>query len=188
MAGVLGRSLFFAFSLLLALPARADPLLMFLFSVAQEIAAKAKPAPAEAPVPPSLPAVYPGTVVQPAFLKRLINDTFTYLGADQREEVFQALHEELLKPANAPFRAQMIEFFIERSLQIRAAQIQLARLSASDKERLVAGFRQEVKILRPEEVAPLRQALEKNLLPVPADLNQLLLAQLDQPAAPATAQ
>jgi len=180
MAGVLGRSLFFAVFIALALPARAEPLLMFLLGAAKEVVSAAEPA-APAPAPAAeMPAVYPGTTVEPAILKRLIDDSFLYLSAEQRAEVFQALHAELMKPANFAVRGPMIEEFAHRALQVREAQLRLARLSQTEKQALIAQFRREVKSMPDEERAPLRQALEHRLLPVPADLNQLLLAQLDQ--------
>lgn len=182
MAGVLGRSLFFVLLLAFALPARADPVLMFLFGMAKEIITQAQAKPAgPAPASVSEPApkwVYPGTIIEPGLLKRLIDDSFLYLTPAQREEVFLALHAELMKPANFAIRAPMIQQFIERCLQVRAAQLQLAKLSSSQKESLAAEFGKEVKAMPPEELPPLREVLEKRLLPVPADLNDLLLAQL----------
>src|SRR5438067_3719401 len=99
MAKVLGRSLFFAVVLAIASPARADPLLMFLIGAARQIAA-AIPADAPAPVPPPPSTMYPGTNVEPALLKRLIDDSLLYLTLPQRDEIFQALHAEPMKPGN----------------------------------------------------------------------------------------
>lgn len=178
MAGVLRRSLFFAFVLAFASPARADPLLMFLIGVAKEIAT----APASrdpAPVAGEIPETYPGTTVEPAILRRLIDDSFMYLSSAQRVEIFEALNAELLKPANAVMRGPMIEHFARRALEVRAAQQRLAKLSHSEKMHLAAEFQKEVKSLPVEDAAQLRQAVRKGLLPVPSDLNQLLLAALD---------
>src|SRR3954471_15581129 len=103
MVRILGRSLFFAFALSCASSAHAEPLLMFLLGAAQEIIAAAQAAPkvVEAP-PPS--TVYPGTSVEPAILKRLIDESFVYLTTGQRDEVFQALNAELVKPQNFAVR------------------------------------------------------------------------------------
>ena len=177
MAGVLRRSLFFAVLLAFAWPARADPLLKFLFTVAREIALNQVQAPAAVRV--EVPATYPGTTVEPALLKRLIDDSFGYLSEAQRAEVFDALNAELLKPGNAAVRGPTIEFFAHRALQVRAAQQHLARLSDGEKERLAREFREEAKTLSPEDASQLRQALEKGLLPVPSDLGERLLAALD---------
>ena len=182
MAKVLRRSLFFAFLLAFAWPAHAvEPILMFLVGFARNLADSAPSAPRAAePAPPVPATVYAGTSVEPAILKRLIDDSFLYLTAEQRDEIFQSLHAELMKPGNFAVRAPMIEHFMHQALQVRAAQMRLAGLSQQQKQRLVDEFRQVLKSMPEEEVGKLRLALEKRLLPVPADLNQLLLAVLDQ--------
>jgi len=176
---VLGRSLLFAALLACALPARAaDPILMFLLGVAQEMAASAI---AHAP-PPAAPEpgdVYPGTTVPPAVLKRLIDDSFLYLSQTQRGEIFAALHAELMKPANSALRASIIEYFAHRALLVRAAHLRLAGLSAGEKQRLADEFRDALKSIPHDEAEKLRTALERGLLPVPSDLNRLLLAAFD---------
>ena len=64
---------------------------------------------------------------------------------------------------------------------MRAAQVELGKLSYAEKERLAVQFRQETAALPDEERQQLVKLLEQHLLPVPADLNQLLLAQLQEP-------
>lgn len=182
MAGVLGRSLFFAFLLACASSARAaDPILMFLFGVAKEVllshAARAADEAARAPV--ALPDTYPGTTVEPAILRRLIDDSFLYLSSAQRSEIFESLHAELMKPQNAALRGPLIEHFAQRALQVRAAQLQLARLSYKEMQLIASGLRAEARQLPEEDLERLRIALERGLLPVPSDLNRLLLAALD---------
>ena len=178
MARVLGRSFFFAALLALSLPARADPLLMLMLNIAQEFASRAE-AEASKPKPIILPATYPGTTVEPAVLRRLIDDSFMYLSSGQRDEVFDALNAEIMKPQNVAVRGPMIEAFTRRALEIRAAQLKLADMSYSEKQRLASEFRKEVKTLPGQDAEKLRHALEKGLMPVPSDLGQLLLAALD---------
>ena len=60
------------------------------------------------------------------------------------------------------------------------AQIELAKLSEADKRRLARQFRQETAGLADEDRKQLLELLEQHLLPVPADLNELLLAQLQE--------
>src|SRR5256714_933327 len=170
----MGRAFLFALLLACALPARAgDPVLTFLMGIAQEILHQPK---AAAPPAAALPEVYPGTTVQPALLKRLIDDCFLYLSAPQRAEIFDALNAELLKPGNFAVRAPMIEYFAHRALQVRAAQLRLAQLSPREQQFLADEFRQELKTLPEEQASELRGLLERGLLPVPTDLNQRLLA------------
>jgi len=176
MAKVLGRSLFFAVLLALSFPVRADPLLMFLLSVAKEIATMP---PAQAAVPELLPQTYPGTTVEPSELRRLIDDSFVYLSSGQRAEVFEALNAELIKPQNATVRGPMLEQFAQRAFEVRMAQQRLEKLSSTEKQVLASEFQKEVRSLPPEDLLHVRQALEKNVLPVPSDLNRLLLAAFD---------
>ena len=173
MAKVLGRSLFFAVLLALSWPARADPLLMFLLSVAKEMATL--PAAKDA-LPQPLPETYPGTTVEPSRLRGLIDESFVYLSSAQRAEVFDALNAELLKPQNAAIRGPMLEQFAQRALEVRLAQERLEKLSTQEKRILATEFQKEVKALPPEDLLQVRQAIEKNVLPVPSDLNRLLLA------------
>lgn len=161
--------------------ANADPLIFFLMSAAREIAAAAIAKGASEPtaVTPVLAATtYPGTAVEPEILRRVIDDSFSYLSSAQRNEIFASLNEMLLDPKLGPTRATLIEYFLHKALAVRAAQIELGKLSYAEKERLAVQFRLESAALPEEDRLQLIGLLEQNLLPVPADLNRLLLAQL----------
>jgi len=165
-------------------PAAADPILMFLFGVAREMIEAQASKPRSTPAPeyvPDFSRVYPGTTVEPEQLRRLIDDSFMYLNDEQRKEIFSSLHEALMSPKNAAVRGAMIEYFAQRALTVRAAREQLAQLSAGEKENLAAGFRKEITSLSTEEQAQLGQLLRSGLLPIPGDLNQMLLAAFDAP-------
>jgi hypothetical protein len=165
-------------------PAAADPLLMLLLGIARDmveshIAKGHRPPLPEAEFAPNMALVYPGTSVEPDHLRRLIDDSFVYLSATQRKEIFGTMHEALMDPKNAAVRGAMINYFAEKALTIRAAQDQLSRLSTGEKRLLAAGFRKEITGLSPEEQKQLGQLLRDNLLPIPGDLNQMLLAAFD---------
>jgi hypothetical protein len=164
-------------------PAAADPLLMFLFSIAREMVADHMAAPASAPAPeqpmPDFSRVYPGTSVEPEILRRLIDDSFLYLSDAQRREIFEALNAALKDPKNAAVRGTMIEYFAEKALTVRAAQLELAKLPLSEKQRMATEFKAELEALPAEDQAQLGELLRSGLLPVPSDLNQLLLAVFD---------
>lgn len=149
---------------------------MFIMSVAQEIITKAAQNNPPAPAVAELPELYPGTTVPVEVLRHLIDDSFIYLSPRQRSEIFDALHAELMKPQNFAIRASTIEYFAHRALQVRAAQLRLAQLSHREMEFLADEFREELKSVPAEEQANLRTVVEKGLLPVPSDLNRLLLA------------
>src|SRR3989338_6944642 len=168
----LGRGVLFVALLASAWPARAaDPMLMFLLSVAREIITNAIASQPAQTVAPEPVLTYPGTAVEPAHLRR--------------GEIFASLHAELMKPKNAAVRGAMIEYFAERALQVRAAQLRLAQLSYREKQLLAEEFRRETAAIPGDERAHLHEILERRLLPVPSDLNQLLLAALEPaPDAP----
>ena len=162
-----------------AAPASADPLVMFLLSIARHmIEAHAARTPA-APAPelvPDISRVYPGTSVEPEHLRRLIDDSFLYLNDAQRREIFDALHAKLSDPKNAAVRGAMIEYFATKALTVRAAQIRLSQMSWREKELLAGEFKKEIASLSAEDQAELGELLRRGLLPVPNDLNQLLLS------------
>ncbi len=164
----------------LVAPAAADPILMFLLGVAREMVinhANAPKAQGEPELPmPDVTKVYPGTSVEPDTLRRLIDDSFLYLSDGQRREIFDALHAALANPKNAAVRGAMIEYFAEKALTIRAAQLKLAQMPWSEKQRMAGEFKTEVAALSAEDQTELGELLRSGLLPVPRDLNQLLLA------------
>ena len=164
-------------------PAAADPIVMFLLGLARNMIEaqieKSRKAPAEPELLPNIAQVYPGTSVEPEHMRRLIDDSFPYLRDAQRKEIFDSLHEALLNPKNTAVRGSMIQYFAEKALTVRAAQAQLAKLSTREKENLAAGFRKEINTLSTEEQAQLGELLRTGLLPVPSDLNQLLLTAFD---------
>jgi hypothetical protein len=164
-------------------PAAADPVLMFLIGIARDMVANRASGPqaAAAPEPeaPDVGRVYPGTSVEPDHLRRLIDDSFLYLSSSQRAEIFDSLNAALLNPKNAAVRGAMIQYFAEKALTIRAAQLKLAEMPYREKQRMAEEFKTEVAALPAEDVAQLGDLLRSGLLPVPSDLNQLLLAAFD---------
>jgi hypothetical protein len=178
--GVLFTLLFAGF----AAPASADPILLFLIGIARDMvinhAMSGERPPAEPVLPlPDFSRVYPGTSVEPEVLRRLIDDSFLYLSDKQRQEIFDQLNAALLNPKNAAVRGTMIEYFAEKALAVRAAQLQLAKMPYSEKQRLAAEFKADIAGLPAEDRDQLGKLLRGNLLPVPSDLNQLLLAAFD---------
>ena len=182
MRGRLEKAILFSLLLALAAPAAAaDPIVMLLLGIAREMLFNAVRerlmAPSD-PEPPAGPTVYPGTTVEPAHVRRLIDEGFSYLSRGQREEVFESLHASLMDPKNAAVRASMIEYFADRAIAMRMVQDRLSNLSQSEKSQIAAEFRQQVAGLPPEETAQLTDLLRKQVLPVPRDLNDLLLAEI----------
>jgi|GEM_PF-1113680 len=182
---------FIALGVLFASPARAvEPVLMFLFSMAREIMYEAfvnSENPRPQPVEP-LPAVYPGTMVEPRTLRELIDQSFIYLSERRREELFRALHDEIIKPKNAAVRASMIAYFAEHAVAVRTVMERLSNLNETEMRELSAHFAAQARTLPVDEREQLRKVLDEGLLPVPADLNQrLVVAIAEIPRAPADA-
>lgn len=167
-------------------PASADPLLMFLLSVAKEMVANQIARDRQARpqlVLPDLSRNYPGTSVEPDQIRKVIDESFVYLGDSQRREIFDALHAALMDPRNAAVRGHMIDYFTDKALTVRAAQLQLAGMSSRQKERMVGEFKESLAGLTPEDAAQLGELLRSGLLPVPSDLNQMLLTAFEAPRA-----
>lgn len=167
----------------LVAPVRADPLLMFLIGIARDMVINHAQNPDRTLPPvhplPDFAKVYPGTSVEPEVLRRLIDDSFLYLSDRQRTEIFDSLNAALLNPRNAAIRGTMIEYFSEKALMVRAAQLQLAKMPYSEKQRMALEFKEEIATLNAEDRDQLGKLLRSGLLPVPNDLNQLLLAAFD---------
>jgi len=167
----------------LVAPASADPILLLLLGIARDMVISHANDPNRlVPPPPPMPdfaRVYPGTSVEPEVLRRLIDDSFLYLSDGQRQEIFDQLNAALLNPKNAAVRGAMIEYFAERALTVRAAQLQLAKMPYSEKQRMAEEFKVEIAAMPAEERDQLGKVLRSGLLPVPSDLNQLLLAAFD---------
>ncbi|MBI1942397.1 MAG: hypothetical protein HYS35_01925 [Betaproteobacteria bacterium] len=183
MGRLLRGGILFTLLLAFAAPAAAvDPVLMFLLNMAREViesqAARA-PAPAAAPLPEQ-PRVYPGTMVEPEDLRKLIDESFLYLSESQRREVFESLHAALLDPKNAAVRATMIDYFADKARTVRAAQLRLSQLSRREQELLAGEFKKEIATLPAEDQARVGELLRRGLLPVPSDFNQLLLSAFDE--------
>ena len=167
----------------LVAPASADPILLFLLGVARDMVMDHANDPNQTAAPvelmPDFTRVYPGTSVEPEVLRRLIDDSFLYLSDAQRKEIFEQLNAALLDPRNAAIRGTMIEYFAEKALAVRAAQLQLAKMPYSEKQRMAAEFKADLATLPDEDRRQLGKLLRSGMLPVPGDLNQLLLAAFD---------
>ena len=182
--GRLRKALLFSLLVAVSAPAAAaDPIVMLLLGIAREMAFNAirerLMAPRD-PEPPPAPTAYPGTTIEPAHVRRMIDEGFGYLSRGQREEVFESLHASLTDPKNAAVRASMIEYFADRAVAMRMAQDRLRSLSSLEKSQLAAEFRQQVAQLPPEETAQLAELLRRQVLPLPRDLNNMLLAELER--------
>ena len=167
-----------------AAPARADPLLMFLLGFAKNLiesaiennAARPTPA-APAPLAPAVPAV-PGKApaqLDANDLRKLVDESFAYLDPSQRDQLLTGLEQALENPANAAYRAAILNQFVGVAQQVRFIQRQLNRLSAEDKRQLAERFAENYRALAPDQQQALSRQLQARALPLPSDLTDMML-------------
>ena len=166
-------------------PARAfDPLMMFLLGFAKNLVESAieenaarKPAQiviVPAPAPPPKAAAR----MDENDLRALVDESFGYLTAAQRAELLAGLEKALADPANRPYREAIIMQFVGVARQVSFTHRSLDRLSADDKHALAVRFAANYRSLAPEQQQALTQQLQARALPLPADLNDMMLSAL----------
>jgi hypothetical protein len=167
-----------------AAPARAaDPLLMFMLGFAKNLIESAIEANAARPAPPLVlppPAPLPKAPARmdSADLQALVDESFGYLTATQRAELLAGLDKALSDPANGPHRDAIVTQFVSVARQVSFAHRQLERLSPEHKQALAQRFALNYRSLAPEHQQALSQQLRARALPLPADLNDMMLSAL----------
>ena len=177
------------FACLYAPPVRAaDPLLMFLIGWAKNVieshleenARKRALAPVVPPAP-TLPAPLitkaPGKMTDED-LRLLVDDAFAYLNRAQRAELLAAVEKTLNDPAHSDQREEILFQFVNVARQVSFTHRQLDRLSASEKRSLAHQFSVNFRTLSPQQQQELLQQLRQQALPLPSDLNEMMLAAL----------
>ena len=133
--------------------------------------------------PPVSPARDAG-MDEDAQMRRLIDESFLHLAPAQRAELYTSLMKTLDDPANRELRPQLAAEFRAKALAVRAAYVQLDRLSSSEKKDLAAQARDAYAELPEDERQELLAVLRAGALPVPPDLNRYMLAAFE--ALPST--
>lgn len=131
-------------------------------------------APARAPAPVS--ASQPPASLGESDLRTLVDESFAHLTSAQRAELLESLDKTLSDPANAPHRAMIISQFVNVARQVQFNHVQLNRLSAEEKRILAERFASNFRNLTPEQQQSLQEQLTQRALPLPADLNDMMLA------------
>ena len=182
---------------LAALPSVAlavDPLTLILLRLLRDqIITSAAQAAYERTQPPAAP---PGPIVFPAHpydlddqkLKTLIDEGFVHLTSAQRDEVFAAVKRGLTDPKNASVRFHIIEELALKAAAVRQAHEQLNNLSQARKSSIAAEAREEYLKLTPEDRQQMIAVLQSGVMPIPRDLNDMILSEFrnvpEQAAAP----
>lgn len=172
---------------LTSLPARgADPILMFVLGFAKNVIESNLEANANKPAPlplnplPPLPAVAykaPAAMTNDD-LRALVEDSFAYLDRAQRVELLTGLEKTLADPALALHREAILGEFVMVARQVGFTHRQLDRLSSAQKRALADQFAANYRSLSPAEQQALMQQLRQRALPLPADLNEMMLTAL----------
>jgi len=174
--------------LLVATPARAaDPLLMFVLGFAKNLIESAAQArkPAATPKPYAenvapLPQAKPAATMDEADLRALVDESFTYLSRAQRAELLAGLDRALSDPANSAYREAILTQFVGVARQVQFTHGQLDRLSLEDKRAVAERFADNFRRLDPQQQQALLEQLRTRALPLPSDLNDMMLAALDR--------
>ncbi len=117
-------------------------------------------------------------------LRMLIDEGFVHLSPGQRDEVFASVKRILSDPQNAAIRPIIIQELAVKASAVRQAHEQLASLSAEKKKAIAVEAREEYEKLPPEERRQMIQVLQSGAVPIPRDLNDMILAEFSNVAAP----
>lgn len=110
-------------------------------------------------------------------LRKVIDESFLHLSSEQRNAVFAAMQKVLNDPQNAQLSPQILAEFSLKARALRESYLQLDRLTYTQKKALVTQAREEFQRLPTEQRQRLRDVLQSGMLPVPRDLNEIMLAE-----------
>lgn len=163
--------------------AAADPLLMFLLGFAQNLLTSSLQERRPVDTTPAPPAPMPKSPanMDAADLRAVVDESFGYLSRAQRAELLAGLDRALSDPANAPYKQAILAQFIGVARQVQHTHTQLDRLSAEQKRAVAVRFGDNYRSLPADRQRELAAQLHARALPVPADLAELMLAELNAP-------
>jgi hypothetical protein len=117
-------------------------------------------------------------------LRALLDDSFLHLSAAQRDVVFAGMRQILNDPRNAQLRPQVVAEFALKARAVRESYLSLDQLSHAEKRTLATRAKAEFQRLPAGERQHLLEVLQSGMLPVPRDLNDIMLAEFSSvPAA-----
>ena len=137
-------------------------------------------APGAAPSSPVLPLAMDDTQ-----LRQLIDEGFVHLTGAQRDEVYSHVRRILLDPKHAFEAPSILADLAIKASAVRQAHEALSNLSAARKQRIATEAREEYEKMPPETREELASALRARVVPMPADLTDMILAEFDRVRAQA---
>lgn len=120
-------------------------------------------------------------------IRALIDEGFVHLSPAQREEVFAGVKRVLADPANVNLRPAILHELALKASAVRQAHERLAGLSHEEKRAIAVRAREEYEKLPPAERARMLEVVRAGIVPIPRDLNEIMLAEFGRAAAPAAA-
>jgi hypothetical protein len=171
----------------------ADPLTLILLRLLRDqvitAAARAAYESAQKPAPPPGPIVFPAHPydLDDRKLRTLIDEGFVHLTSGQRDEVFAAVKRALADTKTPAARHEIIEQLALKAAAVRQAHEQLSSLSGSRKALIAAEAKEEYLKLPPEERQQMIAVLQSGVMPIPRDLNEMILSEFRNVPEQATA-
>ena len=110
-------------------------------------------------------------------VRALIDDSFLHLSGAQRDAVFASMEKVLNDPQHAQIRTQLVAEFTLKARAVREGYRNLDRLSHAEKRTLALQAKEEFRNLPAEQRHQLLEALQAGVLPMPHDLNAIMLAE-----------
>ena len=110
-------------------------------------------------------------------LRALIDEGFVHLTRSQRDEVFASAKRILAGTENTAQRAALVQELAIKASAVRQAHERLSALSPAQKRALAIEARGEYEKLPAEERQQMMQVLQAGIVPLPRDLNEMILAE-----------
>ena len=171
----------------------ADPLTLILLRLLRDqiitAAAQAAYESMQAPSKPPGPIVFPAHPydIDDGKLRTLIDEGFVHLTAAQRDEVLASVKRILSDPKNAGIRLHIIEELALKASAVRQAHEQLNSLSDARKRLIATEAREAYLALAADERRQMLDVLQSGVVPIPRDLNAMILAEFRSVATPPAA-
>ena len=110
-------------------------------------------------------------------LRALIDEGFVHLTRAQRDEVFASAKRILAGTENTAQRAALVQELAIKASAVRQAHEHLSALSPAQKRALAIEARGEYEKLPADERQQMMQVLQAGIVPLPRDLNEMILAE-----------
>ncbi len=166
-----------------------DPILLLLLRMARDQAIsmsiekgvgalRQEPAPAAPVFGYALPTPPVSSGTEEQRLRALIDESFLHLTAPQRDAVFAGMQKILNDPRHEQMKPLMVAEFTLKARTVRDSYRSLDRLTYAEKRTLAAQAKEEFRRLPANERQQLLEVLQSGMLPLPRDLNAIMVSEL----------